>query len=86
MPDAKRAPIWHHAFSYRDTAVQVTRERKWWRVRLGADVGQGRTMVDAFEALLGTRVQTRELGVVVAALAWDDVHSRNGAAPVPERL
>ena len=61
--------VWARELAYRSTAVVVERLAHGWRLTLNSNTVERRTLVDAFEALLGRNAGNDELAVVLAALA-----------------
>jgi hypothetical protein len=68
---AASTDIWHESFPYGRSAVAVTRLPSEWQISLGGRVVTSRSLVDAFESLLGRSAAQDELRVVLAALARD---------------
>jgi hypothetical protein len=66
-----RAARWRKTFPYRNTGVVVERLPNAWRVKLGDEQAQARTLVTAFEHLLQRPAAHAELDVVLVALARD---------------
>jgi hypothetical protein len=64
-----RAKTWEQTFPYRGGEVVVTRLQNHWRVCLGGKVAEAKTVVEAFEGLLGQHAGDPELQIVLAALA-----------------
>ena len=60
--------LWARELPYRSTHALVERLAHGWRLTLHADSVERRTLVDAFEALLGRNAGNDELAVVIAAL------------------
>jgi hypothetical protein len=80
-------------FPYREGSVIVARLEDGWRLGLETKEVEARTLVDAFEELLGNRPQDPEMRVVIAALAWDEVFGADleatasaAAAPPPAEI
>jgi hypothetical protein len=66
-----RAARWRQVFPYRGGNVVVERLPMEWRVELGEEEARARSLVSAFEALLGRPAADSELDVVLLALARD---------------
>jgi hypothetical protein len=64
-----RAKTWEQTFPYRGGEVLVTRLQNSWRITLGGKAAEAKTVVDAFEELLGQHAGDPELDIVLAALA-----------------
>lgn len=63
----------HESFPYGNADATVTRLAHGWRITVGTRTADGLTLVDAFETLLGGKhIGLAEMGVVVAALDWND--------------
>jgi len=62
--------LWARQLPYRSTHIVVERLPRGWRLTLNSSAVEERTLVEAFETLLGRNAREDELAVVVAALAW----------------
>ena len=71
---------WLQAFPYKGGEALVGRLSSGWRLWLGAEEMEARTLVQAFETLTGRPASGDELRVVLAALAWDNAFGRQAAA------
>ncbi len=70
MTAAASVENWEDTFTYHGGSYHVTREYQRWLVSDGRRTEGSRTLVEAFDALLGTRVRDDELlGLVVRVLS-----------------
>jgi hypothetical protein len=70
MTAAASVENWEDTFTYHGGSYHVTREYHRWVVSDGRRTEGGRTLVEAFDALLGTPVRDDELlGLVVRVLS-----------------
>lgn len=72
---------WLQAFPYKRGEALVGRRRSGWRLSLGTEAREAKTLVEAFERLTRRPAGAEELRVVLAALAWDNAFGRQAAEP-----
>jgi len=72
--------LWRGVIPYREGAARVERLPSGWRLTLGAETVERRTLVEAFEEILGRTAGSDEVGVVLTALASAHVMAPADAA------
>ena len=76
--------LWSQVYEYSSTSVRVARLTKGWRLeRPGGRAVERRSLVEAFDELLGHRVGGDEMKVVLAALTADPAVQSPSAADAP---
>ena len=66
-----RTSRWETRFPYRGGRAAVTRLADGWRVEIEGKSAEAKTVIDAFEVLLGQPARDPELQVVLAAIVRD---------------